>query len=436
MAEWGHPLLHLHFNGNPRWQERSPIKPAGGKGNNPESCCHVKADRKSKGKLTLFPVQNWLLTGAALDPVFGRISVMDNPSNSFSVWLWSSVGITLPELGGWGGEGRQAAFCSSDSGLCDEQKFPFCPSFSLFWKYLFQLELHKISCPRLSQNNACVFQPLLEMGVGGGGEALWITAQAQSLTRALPTLYCCLTCWKSVWDWVFSARRAGMEGGKLDGSQFIVSPESTTDRSPRLLPSSADRLGARARGQHYQSTRSYPQPLTIDGPLPRGTRKRESNGKQRICCAFKYTCSWPKITPLLRHRDWSRKWLSVKWESCSVQKELGMFGERDHRSWPSSLGWSENLCTSALPPPKPKPLLLQSARGSVCSTASRSLRQWALPVQPTPPGSRLGVCDLPQWWGSVRAAGHHGAGPEGSEGWRCRTWERLKQVAATVKKWR
>lgn len=41
-----------------------------------------------------------------LDPVFGRISVMDNPSNSFSVWLWSSVGITLPELG----RGRQAAF--------------------------------------------------------------------------------------------------------------------------------------------------------------------------------------------------------------------------------------------------------------------------------------------------------------------------------------
>ena len=58
VAEWGHPLLHLHFNGNPRWQERGPIKPAGAKGNNLESCCHVRADRKSKRKLTLFAVPN------------------------------------------------------------------------------------------------------------------------------------------------------------------------------------------------------------------------------------------------------------------------------------------------------------------------------------------------------------------------------------------
>lgn len=45
-------------------------------------------------------------------------------------------------------------------------------------------------------------------------------------------------------DWLFSARRAGMEGrvewrgcgGGLDGSQFIVSPESTTDRAPVSSP--------------------------------------------------------------------------------------------------------------------------------------------------------------------------------------------------------
>lgn len=107
----------------------------------------------------LYKMDCWL--ASALDPVFGRISVMDNPSNSFSVWLWSSVGITLPEM-------RRETGCifSCDSGLCDEQKSSFCPSFSLFWKYLFQLELQKISCPRLYQNNACVCKSLLEMGVG------------------------------------------------------------------------------------------------------------------------------------------------------------------------------------------------------------------------------------------------------------------------------
>lgn len=319
-------------------------------------------------------------------------------------------------------ESETGCIFSRDRGFCDEQKSPFCPSFSLFWKYLFQLELQKISCPRLSQNNACVFQPLLETGVGGGGEALWITAQAQSLTRALPTLYCCLTRWKTLWDWVFSASQAGMEGGgKLDESQFIVSPASTTDRSPCLLPSSADSLGARARGQHYQSTRSYPQPPTIEELLPRGTRKRESNGKQRICRAFKYMCSWTKITPLLRRRDWSRKSLSVKWESCGFQKEPGMFGERDRRSWPSFLVWSENLCTSALPPPKPKPLLLQAARGSVCSTASRSLRPWALPVQPAPPVSRPGVGDG-VWFAPLATV---------EQGWRAGMAEGEEQAAST-----
>lgn len=42
---------------------------------------------------------------------------------------------------------------------------------------------------------------------------------------------------------------------------------------------------------------------------------------------------------------------------------LRLFGERDCRSWPSFSCLIRNLCTSALPPPKPKPLLLQAARG-------------------------------------------------------------------------
>lgn len=215
---------------------------------------------------------------------------MDNPSNSFlsdCEALWESG------FQNWGR--KTGCIFSRDSGLCDEQKsLPvLLPVLKIHVSTWTPEDIPSSLVPK----QCLCFPAAAGSGSAGGGEALWITAQARSLTRALPTLYCCLTCWKSLWDWLFSARRAGMEGGKLDGSQFIVSLESTTDRYPLSLPSSTDRLGARARGQHYQSTRSYPQPRTTEGPLPRGTSKQQGNGKRRICCAFKYTCSWPKITP-------------------------------------------------------------------------------------------------------------------------------------------
>lgn len=285
--------------------------------------------------------------------------------------------------------GETGCIFARDSGLCDEQKSPFCPSFPLFSKYLFQLELQKISCPRLSQNNACVFQPLLEMcGGGWGKKAWWITAQAQSLTRALPTLYRCLTCWKSLWDWVFSARRAGMEGrGGGEESLTGVSlswAQRAQQIDPPLPPPPSPPL------QHRQTWSTGARPtLSIHPLLPpasnywRSASKPESNGKHRICCAFKYTCSWPKITPraapiVTDHASDCQSSGKV----AAFKRSRGCSGERDRRSWPSFLVWSENLCTSALPPPKPKPLLLQAAKGAQCAA-----RQAARFVSEHCPGS-------------------------------------------------
>lgn len=83
-----------------------------------------------------------------------------------------------------------------------------------------------------------------------GGEELNLARYwPVSITQppSLPTIRCCRTRWKSVWVWLFSARRAvnggagGLRGGRwgeqLDGSQFIMSGgESTTDRFPLSPP--------------------------------------------------------------------------------------------------------------------------------------------------------------------------------------------------------
>lgn len=191
-----------------------------------------------------------------------------------------------------------------------------------------------------------------------------------------------------------------MEGGKLDKSQFIVSPESTTDRSPRLLPSSTDRLGARARGQHYQSTRSCPQDRFQGGRESENqTENRESvvplntrvlGLKSLLCCAIvsdhASDCqSSGKVSAFKRSRGCSGRGIVV----------LGLVFLSDQKT------------CAPLPFPHPNlSLFYYRLRGAQC--AARQAARFVSEHCPWSPRTLFP--------GLVRAAGYHGAGLEGSDG--------------------
>lgn len=123
------------------------------------------------------------------------------------------------------------------------------------------------------------------------------------------------------------------------------------------------------------------------------------------------------------------------WQSCSVEGGGGLqrlYGERDCRSWPSFPCLIRNLCTSALPPPKPKPLLLQACEGgSVWSEVSSLLQQQALCAMCARCPYRVCVfftgfiivCDWkPADVVLARLTSLLWAGHDGDEGWRCLTY--------------
>lgn len=86
------------------------------------------------------------------------------------------------------------------------------------------------------------------------------------------------------------------------------------------------------------------------------------------------------------HSDTSRLlqtiWWAIVTTALAKLQRGGALRRRDCRSWPSFFPCLiRNLCTSALPPPKPKPLLLQACEGgSAWSEVSGSLPQQALCV--------------------------------------------------------
>lgn len=392
----------------------------------------------------LYRIDCWL--GSALDPVFGRISVMDNPTNSFSVWLWSSVGITLQEFVGGG---RQAAFSPAIVAFVMSRNLLSARPSPCFQNTCFNLNSRRypvLACPKtmLVFSSRC-----WKCGEGGWGKSLVdycpgpIAHPSSSHTVPLfnmleITVRLGVFCQAS---WNGGAAAGGGEesltGVSLSWAQRAqqIDPPLPPPPPPPSPPL-----------QHRQTWSTGARPtLSIHPLLPpasnywRSASKPKSNGKHRICCAFKYTCSWPKITPraapiVTDHASDCHSSGKV----AAFKRSQGCSGERDRRSWPSFLVWSENLCTSALPPPKPKPLLLQAAKGAPCAA-----RQAARFVSEHCPGS---PCTHPTPFPSFQAwqcwiypGGRVWFAPlatmelEGSDGWRWRTWERLKQVAATTK---
>lgn len=216
--------------------------------------------------------------------VFGRINVMDNPSNSFSFSLWSSVGITVS---GWGRQTLLFFFCWRWSHLWWSEiwvhRVPF--EFACF-EHLLEIRGDTVSslCSKTVAFLSLCF--LLKCSI-----TLWITALFKSLPPLSTHFIVFRACRKSEWVWVFSARRAVIGGRSLTGVSLSWAQGAQQIDSPCLLPFSTDRLRAWALSQHYQSIRSYPQPLTLIGAqLPKGQGSMNHGPAMKSCCASKYTC--------------------------------------------------------------------------------------------------------------------------------------------------
>lgn len=164
-----------------------------------------------------------------------------------------------------------------------------CPFKFGCFEYL--LEFEKICCPHLFQNKPSVTLMFSSYRCKRDSITLWIIALFKSFTPLATHFYCCLTCWKLVRVWVFSASRAVIGGKGLTAVSLSWAQRAQQIDSPCLLPFNTDRLRAWALSQHYQSIRSYPQSLTlIGGQLPKGQGSMNHSPAMRSCSASKYTC--------------------------------------------------------------------------------------------------------------------------------------------------
>lgn len=119
-------------------------------------------------------------------------------------------------------------------------------------------------------------------------------------------------------SWVFSARPVVVGGKCLTGVSLSWAQKVQQIDSPCLLPFSTDRLRAWALSQHYQSIRSYPQPLTlIGGQLPKRQGSMNHSSTMRSWYASKYMCCGKN--PFLVS--------ALKWFKCLPQlwKEVVVF---------------------------------------------------------------------------------------------------------------
>lgn len=184
-------MLQSTFSTRQEWESKmrgmGPVKPeTAEEGSIQGSHCKMRAGRNQRDCWFSFPLEYWLLIWAYA-VVFGRISVMDNPSNPFSISLRSCVGMILSVF---------------STGNCYCFPVPCC----LFWMHVWTWIPEDIMSLLVPKQCLC-FTTIPEKEVQHNlvnYRPVWITHSA------LPTSYCCLTCWKSVRVLVFSARRAVM----------------------------------------------------------------------------------------------------------------------------------------------------------------------------------------------------------------------------------
>lgn len=106
VAEWGHPLLHLHFNGNPRWQGRGTNKTSRGKRQQPRKLLSREGKQKIKGKVDIISctklIVDWCLRW--IQCLGGLVSWTIPQTHFLSVEL---CGNHTSRIGGWGGGGER-----------------------------------------------------------------------------------------------------------------------------------------------------------------------------------------------------------------------------------------------------------------------------------------------------------------------------------------
>lgn len=191
----------------------------------------------------------------------------------------------------------------------------FCWWWSHFWRseiwvhrVLLSLALLntclKICCPHLLQTIALCHWCFPNYPRFGGSTTLWIMSHPNHSLH-YPRIFIVVQHVGSQCEFgLFSARRAVIEGRSLTRVSLSWAQRAQQIDSPRLLPFSTDRLGAWALSQHYQSIRSYPQPLTlIGGPLPKGQGSMNHSPAMRSCYASKYTCCGSKSLRCLAAND-------------------------------------------------------------------------------------------------------------------------------------
>lgn len=209
--------------------------------------------------------------------------------------------------------------------LCELSVLSVPFAIDCFWWLVWIQDGVLSSCvPKHLHSFAYVFQlSLKEVSL-----TLWITALFKSLTPR-SAFYCCLTFWESVWVWVFSASRAVIGGRGLTGVSLSWAQRAQQIDSPCLLPFSTDRLRAWAPSQHYQSIRSYPQPLTlIGGQLPKGQGSMNHSPTTWSFYASKYMCCGSKSPLCFAINGTLASDCHNPVTSCSIQEGLKVWGRR------------------------------------------------------------------------------------------------------------